>query len=61
LECEEVDNYVGCSGWSYDGWLGHFYPSKLERKDFLNYYSQVFDFVEIDSSFYKAPNIFMTK
>jgi hypothetical protein len=21
LECEEVDNYVGCSGWSYEGWL----------------------------------------
>jgi uncharacterized protein YecE (DUF72 family) len=53
--------YLGCSGWSYDGWLGHFYPSKLERKDFLKYYSQVFDFVEIDSSFYNAPNIFMTK
>ena len=53
--------YVGCSGWSYDGWLGHFYPSNLERKDSLKYYSQVFDFVEIDSSFYNAPNILMTK
>ena len=53
--------YVGCSGWSYDGWLGHFYPSNLDRKDFLKYYSQVFDYVEIDSSFYSAPNVFMTK
>ncbi len=53
--------YVGCSGWSYDGWLGHFYPSNLDRKDYLKYYSQVFDFVEIDSSFYNAPNVFMTK
>lgn len=52
---------MGCSGWSYDGWLGHFYPSNLDRKDFLRYYSQVFDFVEIDSSFYNAPNVFMTK
>jgi uncharacterized protein YecE (DUF72 family) len=33
----------------------------LERKDYLKYYSQVFDFVEIDSSFYNAPNVFMTK
>jgi uncharacterized protein YecE (DUF72 family) len=33
----------------------------LDRKDFLKYYSQVFDFVEIDSSFYNAPNVFMTK
>jgi uncharacterized protein YecE (DUF72 family) len=53
--------YVGCSGWSYDGWLGHFYPSNIDRKDFLKYYSEVFDFVEIDSSFYNPPNIFMTK
>jgi uncharacterized protein YecE (DUF72 family) len=53
--------YVGCSGWSYDGWLGYFYPSSLDRKDFLKYYSKVFDFVEIDSSFYNPPNIFMTK
>ncbi|HKG71519.1 MAG TPA: DUF72 domain-containing protein [Nitrososphaeraceae archaeon] len=53
--------YVGCSGWSYDGWLGHFYPSNLDRKDFLKYYSQVFDYVEIDSSFYSAPNVFMTR
>jgi uncharacterized protein YecE (DUF72 family) len=33
----------------------------LERKEFLKYYSQVFDFVEIDSSFYSPPNLFMTK
>jgi uncharacterized protein YecE (DUF72 family) len=53
--------YIGCSGWSYDAWLGHFYPANLDRKEFLKYYSQVFDFVEIDSSFYRPPNVFMTK
>ncbi|MDQ3806870.1 MAG: DUF72 domain-containing protein [Thermoproteota archaeon] len=53
--------YVGCSGWSYDAWLGYFYPSKLDRREFLKYYSQVFDFVEIDSSFYNPPNLFMVK
>jgi uncharacterized protein YecE (DUF72 family) len=53
--------YVGCSGWSYDAWLGHFYPANLDRREFLKYYSQVFDFVEIDSSFYNAPNLFMIK
>jgi uncharacterized protein YecE (DUF72 family) len=26
-----------------------------------SYYSQVFDFVEIDSSFYRIPNAFMVK
>ena len=27
----------------------------------LDYYSHVFDFVEIDSSFYRIPNVFMVK
>ena len=53
--------YIGCSGWSYDGWLGHFYPSNLEKNKFLEYYSSVFDYVEIDSSFYRTPNLFITK
>jgi uncharacterized protein YecE (DUF72 family) len=56
-----MELYVGCSGWSYDAWLGHFYPTSLEGREFLKYYSQVFDFVEIDSSFYRIPNLFMTK
>ena len=56
-----MELYVGCSGWSYDAWLGHFYASNLEKNKFLEYYSSVSDFVEIDSSFYRAPNLFITK
>jgi uncharacterized protein YecE (DUF72 family) len=36
-------------------------PSKPRAWEFLKYYSHVFDFVEIDSSFYRPPNLFMTK
>jgi uncharacterized protein YecE (DUF72 family) len=53
--------YVGCSGWSYDSWLSHFYPAGLKSKQWLEYYSKVFDYVEIDSSFYRVPNQFMVK
>lgn len=53
--------YIGCSGWSYDAWKGHFYPKGIESKGYLPYYSKVFDYVEIDSSFYRIPNVFMTK
>jgi uncharacterized protein YecE (DUF72 family) len=56
-----VQYHIGCSGWSYTAWLGPFYPSKLENADWLRYYSQVFDYVEIDSSFYRMPNKFMVK
>jgi len=51
---------VGCSGWSYSAWLGHFYPKNLEPKNYLQYYSKVFDYVEIDSSFYRTPTTLTT-
>ena len=53
--------YVGCSGWSYTAWQGPFYPSNMDNSKWLQYYSKVFDYVEIDSSFYRIPNIFTVK
>jgi uncharacterized protein YecE (DUF72 family) len=53
--------YIGCSGWSYSAWKGPFYPPNLESSDWLRYYSQIFDYVEVDSSFYRIPNEFMVK
>jgi uncharacterized protein YecE (DUF72 family) len=53
--------HIGCSGWSYSAWQGPFYPFNLDNYRWLSYYSQVFDFVEIDSSFYRVPNAFMVK
>ena len=50
---------VGCSGWSYEDWVGPFYPKQAKPKDFLRIYSSAFDTVEIDSSFYRIPNQFM--
>ena len=53
--------YVGCSGWSYTAWQGPFYPSTMDNSKWLEYYSKVFDCVEIDSSFYRIPNVFTVK
>jgi uncharacterized protein YecE (DUF72 family) len=50
---------VGCSGWSYKDWVGPFYPRDMAAKDYLKFYSKVFDCVEVDSSFYRIPNAFM--
>jgi uncharacterized protein YecE (DUF72 family) len=52
---------MGCSGWSYTSWQGPFYPKGTENSKWLNYYSKVFDYVEIDSSFYRIPNEYMVK
>jgi uncharacterized protein YecE (DUF72 family) len=53
--------YIGCSGWSYSSWQGPFYPSNMENRMWLPYYSQVFNYVEIDSTFYKIPSELMVK
>jgi uncharacterized protein YecE (DUF72 family) len=53
--------YVGCSGWSYKGWVGAFYPSNLDNKNWLSYYSKFFKFVEVDSTFYKIPSRFIVR
>lgn len=50
-----VKLYVGTSGWHYDHWRSNFYPEKLSKKDWLNYYSQHFNTVEINASFYRLP------
>jgi uncharacterized protein YecE (DUF72 family) len=50
---------IGCSGWSYKDWGEIFYPKGLQPKDYLKFYSNVFNCVEIDSSFYRIPNQFM--
>ena len=54
--------YIGCSGWSYSAWQGPFYPSDMDNNsNWLSYYASVFDYVEIDSSFYRMPNVFTVK
>ena len=53
--------YIGCSGWSYSSWQGPFYPSNMENRSWLPYYSQVFSYVEIDSTFYNIPSELMVK
>ena len=54
-----MEYYLGCSGWSYEGWKRSFYPQELDNRYWLSYYSKIFDFVEIDSTFYKIPSRFM--
>ena len=47
--------HVGCSGWVYRHWKGGFYPADLPQKRWFEHYSQEFDTVEINASFYRLP------
>lgn len=48
--------HIGTSGWHYSHWKGPFYPAKLREKEFLLYYLQFFQTVEINNSFYRLPD-----
>lgn len=48
---------VGLSGFSYKPWQGEgrFYPADLKTSQFLPYYAERFNVVEMDGSWYKMP------
>jgi uncharacterized protein YecE (DUF72 family) len=52
---------VGCMGWSYEDWVGPFYPVGAPASEFLPRYARVFDLTEVDSTFYRTPSPFLTR
>jgi len=48
--------YIGCSGWYYKDWAGKFYPEKGSKSKWLEYYSEFFNTVEVNNTFYRFPN-----
>ena len=52
---------IGCCGWSYDDWVGPFYPEATKSGEFLAKYADRFDVVEVDSTFYRTPSIKMVE
>ncbi|MCF2139019.1 MAG: DUF72 domain-containing protein [Candidatus Lokiarchaeota archaeon] len=53
---EKQNIYVGTCGWVYQpDWVDIFYPNFLASSLYLEYYSSIFNSVEIDSSFYYTP------
>lgn len=48
---------VGCSGYYYTAWKNKFYPEGLQPKNWLAYYSTVFNSVELNGTFYRTPKL----
>lgn len=48
--------HFGTSAFTATGWEGSFYPQGMKPADYLTYYATKFDTVEVDSTFYRAPN-----
>lgn len=53
--------YVGTSGYSYEDWKGEFYTQDIKNSNMLEFYSKIFSFTEINSTYYKMPNYFVFK
>lgn len=47
---------IGTSGYSYKDWVGPFYPEGIKPQLMLKYYSQYYNFTEINSTYYKIPD-----
>jgi uncharacterized protein YecE (DUF72 family) len=47
--------YLGTCAFTASGWSGPFYPKSMKSADYLGFYSERFDTVEIDSTFYACP------
>ncbi len=48
--------YTGTSGWHYDHWRDRFYPEKLVKAKWLEFYAAHFNTVELNNSFYRLPS-----
>lgn len=46
---------IGTSGWNYSHWQGPFYPQGSPKSKWLEYYTEHFDTVELNATFYRLP------
>jgi uncharacterized protein YecE (DUF72 family) len=51
-----VSILVGTSGWSYQSWRPGFYPEGTRPEDFLRFYAERFDTVELNTTGYRLPS-----
>lgn len=47
--------FIGCPSWSENAWRDYLYPQDAKPGDFLDLYSQVFNAVEGNTTFYASP------
>jgi uncharacterized protein YecE (DUF72 family) len=52
--------FLGCAKWGRTEWIGKIYPKGAKEKDFLKYYGQHYDSIELNATHYKlygAPKL----
>lgn len=47
--------FIGTSGYAYPHWRGPFYPERLPQREWLGFYADHFETVELNNPFYRLP------
>jgi uncharacterized protein YecE (DUF72 family) len=55
-EALEMNLYIGCPIWAYNGWAGSFFPPGTKRDDYLREYARRLTTVEGNTTFYAVPS-----
>lgn len=48
--------YIGCPTWANKIWKGKYYPAGITDKEYLHWYSQQFNTIELNTTFYQIPS-----
>lgn len=54
---QKISWHIGCSGFSYKEWREEFYPKGLAQSKWFHYYTQHFDTLELNVTFYRFPTL----
>ena len=47
--------YLGATGWAMKQWVGKWYPKGAKPTDFLGYYGEQFNTIELNTTHYRIP------
>lgn len=61
MTTDEHPILIGCSAWSFEDWVGTFYPQGMRPAEYLSYYADRLPIVEADSTFYAPPTPAMVR
>ena len=48
--------HVGCPIWTNKEWLGSYFPAGIKEPDYLHYYAQQFNSIELNTTHYRIPD-----
>jgi len=56
-KASEMKIYIGAPAWGRKEWKGKIYPEKAKPDEFLKYYAESFNSIELNTSHYRTPEI----